>query len=84
MKSYEEYLATSDETVPFSNGTDFVGWQDAVCSGGRLDLAGPCANDVDEDCPLIALAFIDDRRPAEWTGPYARYDCSEYTPLPKD
>lgn len=81
MKSYEEYLATSADTPAFANGSEYSFWEWNVCDGARSDLGSRCANDTTENpCPLLYIGMIDHKHPAEWTGPYARYDCSEYTP----
>ena len=79
MKSYEEYVETASDRTPFSNGSEWLEWQFNRCDG----LGEPgreCANDLNDDCPLILLIFAEEKTPAEWTGDHARYDCSEYTP----
>lgn len=81
MKDYAEYEHTSKSGRPFSNSTDWEIWSHNICQGAG-NPGRRCVNDDDDSdtggCPLILLMIVD-RTPAEWTGPYARYTCSEKT-----
>ncbi len=54
----------------FSNGTSWEMWAAGNCY--------VCANDVNEDCPIIAEALCSDDTPKQWTGKDQDYTCSEF------
>jgi hypothetical protein len=72
MRKLEEILEDSPEKPAFPNGTSWDIWSYSWCQR--------CANDVNEDCPLILAGFMH-YHPKEWveTGPQ-RYECTEFEP----
>lgn len=75
MKSYDEYEKLARPGRAFSNSTQWETWQYSVCLGGGNE-ARACVNDADDGCPLITLAVLGEKMPAQWrTG--ARPGCSE-------
>lgn len=65
VKSYDEYEKLARPGRAFSNSTDWETWQYSVCLGSGNDRRA-CVNDTGDDCPLIALAVLGDKTPAEW------------------
>lgn len=61
----------------FSNGTEWEIWSGRWCE--------TCSHDDESiGCPLVDLALLTDKTPAEWeepkTGTDGRYRCSQYAP----
>lgn len=77
MKSFEEYEKAAQPGRPFSNGTEWELWSYNVCGGSGVER-NRCVRDDNDDCPLILL-MLDEKHPAEWTGPRGRYRCAEKT-----
>lgn len=86
MPSYDEAAATSTDRSPFSNGDEWETWAFAWC----LRPGAPCRHDRQlrtgesgVDCPLIDVALLNKRTPAEWgerTSALGRemYTCTKY------
>ena len=77
MLDYDKALSTARPGRAFSNGTEWEIWSGRWCDD--------CANDINEDCPLIALAMFGEVTPAEWVeieplSRERRYECIEFIP----
>ena len=61
-------------SAAFSNGFEYESWRDNWCDR--------CINDVNYDCPIVAVAVIDDAVPGQWSPGTDdlrdRYHCSEF------
>lgn len=78
--NYEDALARSTDEPAFSNGTEWDCWSSEWCER--------CVHEP--DCPLITIAFCEDRTPAEWVeqghdekglrGLHDPYGCLEFKP----
>jgi hypothetical protein len=85
MPSYDRAKARSLPIVPFSNGTEYQAWSSGWCERS----GAPCGRDTiqrgtgDLACPLLDVATLDERTPAEWgerknvLGP-GMYECTKY------
>lgn len=75
MVDYDTAFAAATEGRAFSNGTEWHMWEARWC--------GRCLRDVDENCPLVMIAFME-RTPKEWVRqpddryPQDAYRCTEF------
>lgn len=73
MRSYAEVMDSAVDRVAFSNGTSWEIWSFRWCEN--------CVNDVNEDCPLVAVAMFGRKTPSEWQEVGLQsYECSEFEP----
>jgi hypothetical protein len=72
MRNLEEILEDSPKGAAFSNGTSWEIWSSRWCE--------QCANDINEDCPIIMAGFLH-VMPREWVEVgMQNYECTEFQP----
>lgn len=73
MRSSKEISLSARPQRAFSNGTSWEMWAYRWCD--------QCFNDINENCPLIAVAMMGDATPTEWVDSDAEvYECTEFEP----
>lgn len=76
MRTYEEAAQAAKQGRAFPNGTSYEAWRERWCDR--------CAHDTDalvdagHGCPLVLLAMLEDKTPAEWQPVGHAYRCGEF------
>jgi len=78
VRTEEEIRGDARDQPAFSNGFDWDCWSDKWCQRCIHD-----DGEVDKFCPLITVAIVDQKTPAEWmfeqpASLYDRYQCIEF------
>lgn len=73
MRSFDDIADDARDQVAFSNGAAWERWSWRWCQH--------CIHDTNDDCPLVTVAVLMEKTPAEWLpiGIHG-YICTEFQP----